>query len=169
MAKKAKVPDEGSIALKDVLPAVDRKDRDWWNSLNPKQKEKFPAWLYMRYCSTVNGSPDVSRYYVMAVNETVNKRFNALRKHQHLQYLLMTAASPGIGTQYHTYIPPLKRGGGKKKFNLLTEIFPHYGDQEIEVLTSIISEEEIYDHLIAMGWTDKEIKDAMAKVEDSPE
>ena len=153
--------DESSIKLNDVLPAIDRKDRDWWSRLNPSQKDKFPSWLYMRYAASVQGDPDLSRYYLMAINETVNKRFNTLRNHQQLQYLLMTAASPGMGSQRHGWIPPTKRGKMDKKVKLLNQIFPQAKPDEVEALAMINDDIDIIRELEDRGWSDKDIKAAM--------
>lgn len=153
--------DESAIKLADVLPAVDRKDRAWWDKLKQAQKDKFPAWLYMRYSSSVSGNPDFARYYLMAVNETVNKRFNSIKDHPKLQYLLMTAASPGMGTQKHGWIAPGKRGKTDKKLKLFAKLYPNANDQELEILAATNTEDDILKELQDRGWTEKEIKAAM--------
>lgn len=165
MAKKPADPDT-SITLDNVLPAVDRKDTGWWETLKPGQQAKFPAWLYMRYSSSVQGPADLSRYYLMAVNERVNKRFSTIKKHPKLQYLLMTSASPGMGKQYHPYVQPPRAGKGSiKRFNLLASLFPMASEKEIEVMAATNTDDEIKAYLIQLGWTDKDIKKALAKQE----
>lgn len=158
--------DDSAIKLDNVLPAVDRKDRDWWETLNPAQQAKFPAWLYMRYSASVEGSADLSGYYLMAVNETVNKRFNVIKHHPKLQYLLMTAASPGLGRQRHGWIPPAKRGKSNKKGKLFSKLFPNASDAELEILSTINDDTEIVAHLEDLGWTQKDIKAAMKGSDD---
>jgi len=155
------VDDESTIKLADVLPAIDRKDRAWWEGLKQAQKDKFPAWLYMRYASNVEGNADFSRYYLMAVNETVNKHFNTLRHHPKLQYMLMTAASPGMGTQRHGWIPPAKRGKASKKGKLLGTLFPDANEDELETLAIINDDMDIIRELEDRGWTQKDIKAMM--------
>lgn len=149
------------IKLANVLPAIDRKDKAWWETLNPDQKAKFPAWLYMRYASSVDGNADFARYYLMAVNESVNKHFNTIKHHPKLQYLLMAAASPGLGSQKHSWIPPGKKGKANKKINLLAKLFPNANDDELEVLATINSDEDLIQELESRGWTTKDIKAAM--------
>ena len=158
--------DESSIKLADVLPAVDRKDRDWWEGLKQAQRDKFPSWLYMRYASNVEGNADFARYYLMAVNETVNKHFNTVRHHPKLQYMLMTAASPGMGTQRHGWIPPAKRGRADKKEKLLSKLYPNASDDELEVLSAINDDIDIIRELEDRGWTQKDIKAAMKGSDD---
>jgi hypothetical protein len=159
MAKKT----EDSISLDNVLPAIDRKDKDWWETLTPAQQKKFPAWLYMRYASNVKGNADLARYYLLAVNERVNKKFSDIRKHPKLQYLLMTSASPDMGKQFHQYLAPPK--GGKtnsKRLKLLEQLFPNANDLELDVLAEVNTTKDIEEHLISLGWTDKEIKNALS-------
>ncbi len=163
MAKKA----EYSIELNDLLSAIDSKNRVWWDNLTKEQQDKFNSWLYMRYTSSVTTNEDFSRYYLMAVNEVVNKDFTAIKKHPKLQYLLLTAASPGLGKQRHTYIAPPKAGkGSKKKYNLLSKLFPMSNDTELEILGQS-SDEELKLYLESLGWTDKDIGQTLKKLNTS--
>ena len=158
--------DDSAIKLADVLPAIDRKDRDWWDRLRPAQRDKFPSWLYMRYAASVEGNPDFARYYLMAVNETVNKHFSSLKGHAKLQYMLMTAASPGMGTQRHGWIPPSKRGKADKKIKLLNKLFPNAKEDDLEVLASVSDDVDLIRELEDRGWTQKDIKAAMKGSDD---
>lgn len=162
MAKKT-VKSEDSISLDNVLPAIDRKDISWWETLTAGQQKKFPAWLYMRYASNVTGNADLARYYLLAVNERVNKKFSDVKGHNKLHYLTMTSASPGMGKQFHQFLPPPKAGkSNKKTINLLEKLFPMANDQELNLLSELNSSKDLEDYLIASGWTDKEIKAALS-------
>ena len=163
MAKKAVQKEDSEISLKSVLPAIDRKNINWWETLTPAQQKKFSSWIYMRYVSNVSGSPELYQYYLVAVNERVNKKFSSLKDHPKLQYLLLTTASPGMGDQFHPFIKPGKRNkSNKKRINLLEKLFPMANEQELEVLSEINTDQDIENHLIALGWTDKEIKSALS-------
>lgn len=162
MAKKATASDS-AISLESVLPAIDRKDTDYWETLNPAQQKKFSSWLYMRYTSNVKGDADLARYYLLATNQRVNKKFSTLKGHSKLQYLLMTSTSPGMGKQFHQFLAPPKLGKtNKKQLNLLEKLFPMANTQELELLAEINTDKDIEDYLISRGWTDKEIKAAMS-------
>jgi hypothetical protein len=163
MAKKATKSDEADISLDNVLTAVDKKNLNWWEGLNAAQQKKFSSWLYMRYVGNVTGDPDLARYYLIAVNERVNKKFSAIKNHAKLQYLLMTTASPGMGKQYHQWLTPPKVGKtNRKRINLIAKLFPNVSDQELEVLGEINSDDDIQQHLISLGWEDKDIKNALS-------
>lgn len=159
-----------SIELKDLLSAIDRKDVNWWETLTPEQRKEFSPWLAMRFTSMVTNSPEYSQYYLLATNNRINKKFNSLKDHKKLQYLLLTTASPGLGTKYHKFVKPPKRGQGSTKVrNVLEKLFPMANDQEIDVLIEHNSHKDIQNFLIAHGWTDKAINEAIGKDTDKDE
>ena len=43
MAKKPQIP------LKDIMAAIDKKDRNFYNNLSHEGKKAFSAWMMMRY------------------------------------------------------------------------------------------------------------------------
>ena len=50
MAKKPQIP------LQEVMKAIDKKDRGWYNRLDAERKKAFSPWMMMRYASSVQGS-----------------------------------------------------------------------------------------------------------------
>ena len=77
MARKPQIP------LKDVMAAVDKKDRGFYKRLNDEQKKAFSAWMMMRYCSSVQGRDAAN--YIYLTNELVNFQFMEVSKHPELQ------------------------------------------------------------------------------------
>lgn len=154
--------DEGSIALDKLLPAIDRKDYNWWSTLTAEQQEGFSSWLYMRYASSVQHSdPDFPRYYLQSVNQHVNKHFNIIRRHPQLVYLLLCAASPGIGTQRHNFLPPGKKGKANKRNALFAKLYPLCNEEELDILAQVNTDEDLREYMLDAGWTDKEIAAAL--------
>lgn len=151
---------EGAIALRDILPAIDKKNYKFWDTLTAAQKKDFSTWLYMRYTSAVKSEPDMMRYYLMSTNLTLNKNFSAVKNHPQLVYYLMCAASPGLGTETHQWLPPGKKGKANKRTKIFSELYPTYSDAEIEILEQINTDEDLMEHLLDSGWTDNEIKAA---------
>jgi hypothetical protein len=81
---------------------------------------------------------------VIATNERLNKHFFDLSRHPKLQWLLATTVSPDIGTPRHPWIAPRKKEAGlSAKRKALMEIFPHYKDDEIDVMAEITTQKEI--------------------------
>jgi len=110
--KKAAVPvdekfDKQDLDLFEVLAALDKKDYDFFDRLSLEQQKKFVPFTMIQWLSAIKGGEGLSRYYVMSTAEYANKYlFNEnVQKHPKLQWLMMCASSPGVGKQYHQWIP----------------------------------------------------------------
>ena len=86
---------------------MDKKDYDFFDRLSPEQQKKFVPFTMIQWLSAIKGGEGLSRYYVMSTAEYANKYlFNEnVQKHPKLQWLMMCASSPGVGKQYHQWIP----------------------------------------------------------------
>lgn len=153
MSKKPQIP------LAEVMRAIDKKDRTWYNRLTDEQKKAFSAWMMMRYASSVQGPQAAD--YLWLVNELVNHKFSDISKHPELQWLLFTAAGSGK-VQNHPYIkPPNSKRKKNKKSEFINDIKPHLKQDEVELLLSISTDEDIKDLAKSHGYDDKQIKDLL--------
>ena len=61
--------------------------------------------------SAVKASSEIQGYYVLSTEYNANKYlFNEnVQKHPKLQWLMLCAASPGIGKQFHQWIPNISQ------------------------------------------------------------
>ena len=151
MAKKPQIP------LADVMLAIDRKNRSWYDNLSDDQKKAFSAWMMMRYASSVQGGNAAS--YLFMVNECVNKNFMDLSKHPELQWLLFTLCGSGK-KEFHPYIkPPTSRKKKNKVAEWLSEQYPLMKADEINMLMEINDTEDFKMLAQEAGMTDKEIKE----------
>lgn len=93
-----------------AIEAIDRKDYSYYDKLSPEQQKKFVPFMMLHWVSAVKGNEGVSRYYVMSVEAHANKyMFNEfVQKHPKLQWYMLCAASPGLGKQFHQWIPHIK-------------------------------------------------------------
>ena len=154
MAAKKKAP---AIPLQEVMRAIDVKDRGWYTRLDAEKKKAFSAWMMMRYASCVRGN--MSADYLYMVNECVNNRFSDVSKHPELQWLLFTVAGCGK-TQNHEYIkPPNTRKKKNTVFTAISDLLPHLKHDELELLLSINSKDELKQYVKDAGVPDKEIKE----------
>ena len=155
MAKKPQIP------LKDIMAAIDKKDRNFYNNLSDEGKKAFSAWMMMRYCSSVQGRNAAD--YIFMTNECVNYQFSEVSKHPELQWLLLSAA--GVGkVQFHPYLkPPNAKKKKDKVSNFVADLFPHIKNDEIELLLSINDKSELKELAKAHGYDDKSIKDIFGK------
>ena len=151
MAKKPQIP------LADVMLAIDRKRRDWYDGLNDEQVKAFSAWMMMRYASSVQGSNAAS--YLFMVNECVNKNFSDLSKHPELQWLLFTLCGSGK-KEFHPYIkPPTSRKKKNRIAEWLSEMYPLAKSDEIDLIMELNDKTELRELALENGMTDKEIKE----------
>jgi len=155
MAKKPQIP------LKDVMAAIDKKDRNFYNRLNDDQRKAFSAWMMMRYCSSVQGRDAAN--YIYLTNELVNFQFMEVSKHPELQWLLLSACGTGK-IQFHPYLKP---PNAKKKKNKVSEflygLYPHSKPEDIELMIKLNTNEELKALAYDYGYDDKTIKEIFGK------
>ena len=114
MATKKSTPvDEKFVAqdfdLFDSLTAMDKKDYGYYDRLTEEQQKKFVPYMMTHWMSAIKGSGDVQGYYLRSVDYHANKHlFNEyVQKHPKLQWYMLCASSPGLGKQFHQWIPHL--------------------------------------------------------------
>jgi hypothetical protein len=132
------------LNIANEMRVFDRKDRTFYDNLTPEERKKFSNFLMIRWGSAVEGSRDLQEFYVISCNERFNKHFFDLGKHPKLQWLLATTVSPDLGTPRHPWIAPKKKEAGlSAKRKALTEMYPYYKDDEIDVMAQIVTQKEI--------------------------
>lgn len=134
-----------------ALAELDKKNYNYLNSLTVEQQRKFIPYMMTHWMSTVKGNSELQNYYLRSIDYHANKNlFNeTIQKHPLLQWLMLCAASPGIGKQYHQYIPHLT----PKVINLkepakikdirdyYAKVYPKANKQDIEELSKVFVEE----------------------------
>ncbi len=150
---------ERKIQLPDMLLALDRRQAQWYNSLNEEQQKEFSPWVAMRFASSVDGPDYIQEHYLLTVNEFCNKNFSALgSKHNELHWMTLQLA--GIGKkQLHPFIKPPKKQAQNKLAKWLSKKYPHLRDDEIELFIQVNSEDAIKDLAEQSGLDKKEIKE----------
>lgn len=132
------------LNIANEMRVFDQKDRTFYDNLTDEERKKFSTYLMIRWGSSVQGSRDLQEFYVIATNERLNKHFFNIGKHPKLQWLMATTVSPDLGAFRHQWIAPKKKepGAGSLK-KQLAELFPHYKDDEIELLAAITNKKEL--------------------------
>jgi len=95
--------------LFEALAAMDKKDYGYYDRLTEEQQKKFVPYMMTHWMSAIKANAGLSSYYLMNTDYTANKHlFNEyVQKHPKLQWLMLCAASPGLGKQFHQWIPHL--------------------------------------------------------------
>jgi hypothetical protein len=120
--RKPAVPQDEKLESQDfdlfkALEAIDRKDYGWWDTLTEDQQRKFVPYMILHWMSAIKSGGMLGAYYVMSTDANANKHmFNErVQGHQKLQWLMLCAASPGMGKQFHQWIPHLNSKLGEFK------------------------------------------------------
>ncbi len=148
------------IPLNQILPAIDLKDREFYNNLDDELKKKFSPFMLLKYAASVYGSPDLEDYYITSTNKHANKYmfdFADKRRPEHdhpqLQWLLLTTISPGVGKQDHRWIKmkPKPSSGSAPIRKILAEIHPCMKDDDLDVLSSMVTKKELNQYIKDRG------------------
>jgi hypothetical protein len=140
------------LSIGNEMAEFDRKNRTFYDSLTDEERKKFSNFLMIRWGSSIQGDAELQDYYVRSCNHYLNKRFFDINRHPKLQWLCATAVSPGLGTQRHQWIAPRKKEAGVSGIRKqLAELYPHYKDDEIALMSELNTKKEIDAYLKQAG------------------
>ena len=112
--KKTATPSDEKFENQDfdlfrAIDAVDAKNYGYYSQLTEEQRRKFVPYMMVHWVSSVKKDGPVGAYYVMSVEANANKHLfdEHVMNHPELQWLMLCASSPGIGKQFHSWIPHL--------------------------------------------------------------
>lgn len=151
----AKAKKQPAIPLKQMLDAIDRRDKTFYSKLTEIQKKEFAPWLVMRW-ATSSDQDMIS--YVYLINEFVNRDFSVLgTKHDELQWLLISMCGLG-STRYRKFVPVGKKGTLSKVQKFLREIYPTRKRDDLELLEELNTKAELKELARDHGYQEKDIK-----------
>jgi hypothetical protein len=132
------------LNISNEMRQLDAKNRDFYDELTVEERRKFSTFLMVRWGSAVDGSREIQEYYVQSVNHYLNKHFFTMHRHPKLQWLMATAASPGMGSMRHNWIAPKKKEAGASAIKKqLRELYPHFRDDEIDLMAELTDKKEL--------------------------
>jgi hypothetical protein len=147
------------LDIKKELAAVDLKKYDFYSNLSDEEKKSFSPYVLMRFVSNVNGDPDLQEWFLEMTNETVNKHHWVLSKnHKNLLWKLFAATGVGITAQ-HPYIAASKKEKISKIEKLIAEINPTMKLNEVKILASMMTKEDINQLFDDLGFDKKKRKE----------
>ena len=104
----------------------------------------------------MQGDRDLQEYYLISCNERFNKHFFDINKHPKLQWLCATSVSPGMGNFRHQWIAPKKKEKGNNiAKKMLMELYPAMKADEIDLLSKLVTNAELKEHMRDSGTADK--------------
>ena len=126
------------------MAQFDRKNRDFYDSLDTDERKRFSNYLMIRWGSSVQGSRELQEFYVISTNERLNKHFFTVNKHPKLQWLMATSVSPGMGSLKHQWISPKKKEAGSNEVKkTLMKLYPNMKMSDVELLASMTTSKEL--------------------------
>jgi hypothetical protein len=132
------------LNISNEMRQLDAKNRDFYDELTPEERKKFSTFLMVRWGSAVDGSQEIQEYYVQSTNHYLNKHFFTMHRHPKLQWLMATAVSPGMGAMRHNWIAPKKKEAGASAIKKqLRELYPHFKDDEIDLMAELTDKKEL--------------------------
>ena len=150
----------------DVLPALDKKNKNYYSTLTDAQKKEISIWQLTRWMSSVSSCYADQIY---TVNETINKRSslfsskkteNSLEtgKHKELEWMLL--AITGTGKKERHEWPGAPKGVKKSPLiSALISHFPLMKDDDIELLLHLNTQVDLKMFFKDHGYDDKTIKE----------
>jgi hypothetical protein len=132
------------LSIHNEMAQFDRKNREFYDSLDADERKKFSNYLMIRWGSSVQGNRELQEFYVIATNERLNKHFFTVNKHPKLQWLMATSVSPGMGAFKHQWIAPKKKEAGSNEVKkTLMKLYPNMKMSDIELLASMTTSKEL--------------------------
>ena len=136
-----------TVNLFDVLAALDRKDYSYYKNLNESQKKSINFYMLIQWLSAVKANKEIQSYYLQSTDYHANKYlFNEnIQKHPDLVWLMLCAASPGIGKQFHQWIPHIRERVSKLKElpktkemkEYFKKIYPKSSDSDLTAISAV--------------------------------
>ena len=137
--------------LFEALAALDKKDYGYIDKLTEEQQKKFVPYMMTHWMSAIKGSGMLSNYYVMSTEYNVNKHlFNEnVQKHPKLVWQMLCASSPGLGKQFHQWVPHLPSKVANLKESVkekevreyFTKIYPKASQQDVQDISQAFTTE----------------------------
>jgi hypothetical protein len=135
---------------------ADLRNKDFYTNLSTELQKQFSGYPAMRWMSSVSDSSPMKDWYLIMVNEIVNKNFWEISKHPELVWKLLAISGSGE-TQKHSWIPmPAKKKIGKVAEYML-RWYPSYNDQELNIVISNFNRDTFEEFVKSTGADDNEL------------
>lgn len=152
--------------FKDTIPAVDSGLKELWDAIDDEQRKnlKKDFFILNRWIShPQDRNSNVQEHYLETVNEFFNKHWFTLQDHPKLLWQLLCMCShPSKKLFKKEYIKLIRKvEGSSKKQKFLLDCYPNAKFDEIELLSKLMSDQDVKQMAINMGLDDKQIKERL--------
>lgn len=132
------------LPLAQVLNALDRRDKEYYERLSDEDKKAFAPYILLRYASNVESDQFFTEHYVTTTNELVNINYWQLAKHPKLLWMLFSMVG-AYQPQRHPWLKATSSRNAKKSDTqqALSELYPLLNDSELDLLEQSMGKQEI--------------------------
>ena len=154
MKPKRKLP------LNEIFRAMDMDAKGAFDEWSDEERKELNFWLLNRYASSVAGSRDAKEWAVVSTNEYYNKNWNILgTRHPKLQWQLLCAThNASRKSRQHVWQGLKQKGGDVKVVKWLKEMFPNMKEDEVNLLATISTKQELKQYAEDHGLDKKDVK-----------
>ena len=154
MKPKRKLP------LNEIFMAMDMDAKGAFDEWSDEERKELNFWLLNRYASSVAGSRDAKEWAVVSTNEYYNKNWNILgTRHPKLQWQLLCAThNASRKSRQHVWQGLKQKGGDVKVVKWLKEMFPNMKEDEVNLLATISTKQELKQYAEDLGMDKKDVK-----------
>ena len=154
MKPKRKLP------LNEIFMAMDMDAKGAFDEWSDEERKELNFWLLNRYASSVSGSRDAKEWAVVSTNEYYNKNWNILgTRHPKLQWQLLCAThNASRKSRQHVWQGLKQKGGDVKVVKWLKEMFPNMKEDEVNLLATISTKQELKQYAEDHGLDKKDVK-----------
>lgn len=150
-----------------VLPALDKKDKNFYRNLSKEEQDSIEPWILMRWMTSVENDQS-QPHYLLTINDFVNNNFSSLAPkkslgldgHKELQWMLLALCGTGKSPR-RKFLKPGKGLIKNKLEELISSFFPLMKDDELDLYLKINTRENIEQLLKDNGYDNKFIKDLL--------
>ena len=154
MKPKRKLP------LNEIFMAMDMDAKGAFDEWSDEERKELNFWLLNRYASSVAGSRDAKEWAVVSTNEYYNKNWNILgTRHPKLQWQLLCAThNASRKSRQHVWQGLKQKGVDVKVVKWLKEMFPNMKEDEVNLLATISTKQELKQYAEDHGLDKKDVK-----------
>lgn len=147
---------EYKINIFELLEQADTNNKNYYKNLTLEEKEQFSPFQLTRWFSGIDGY--LSEYYLTSTNELLNSDLQIISKHPELFWKLMSAIGIGKKQRHHWVTPVGKNKSNKKLYEFLYLHYSEAKEQEINMIVSKITENELNELLDSYATNEEDKK-----------
>jgi hypothetical protein len=143
------------------LKNINMRNHGFYDSLEDDVKKAFSPYILMRYVSNPQGvDPETYEFILDRVNDLVNTDHWILSKgHKGMLWKLFASCGTGMDIRYQYLKLTSKSSANNKTEKLLAEIYPAKKMEDIKLLASLMTKDDLNELFDSLGYDKKQRKE----------